>query len=276
MSQNTIIVPVSGGKDSQVVLSMALEKARDRVVAVHQNTGYDHPDTYATITEMEKFYGVPIEHTRNKWGGMFPWLESSAGYFPNSAARGCTQRLKQEPFARWLVDKNYTAENAEIWFGMRSDESKVRASKYGDVGEDDVFTLGDIASFYTQGWRRGLGEIRVRLPIVSWNTEQIFAYIEAEGAPLNPLYGRGHLRVGCYPCFLGRKAEWAAAGKDPIGQQHIQKLVDLEDRWDADGNRKKFIKVHRTWDVRNFIASDPDAEAKIQESPEAECGYCSI
>jgi 3'-phosphoadenosine 5'-phosphosulfate sulfotransferase (PAPS reductase)/FAD synthetase len=265
----TTIVPVSGGKDSQVVLSLAL-KAGVPLVCVHQNTGYDHPDTYRQMEEMEKFYGVTIEHTHNKWGGMIPWLETSA-YFPNSAARGCTQRLKQEPFARWLIEKGYTADNAEIWFGMRSDESAARANKYGEIGPDDDFTLGDIAAYYTQGKRKTLGAIKVKLPIVGWNTQQVFDHIKAEGAPLNALYGRGHSRVGCYPCFLGRKAEWQAAAKDPVGRQHLQKLIELEEHWNASGNQRKFIKVHRVWDIRDFLN-----EADVPDLLDEQCGYCSI
>ena len=265
----TLIVPVSGGKDSQVVLSLALKTGRS-IVCVHQNTGWDHPDTYAQIDEMEKFYSVVIEHTKNKWGGMFGFLEQ-AKYFPNSAARGCTQRLKQEPFAKWLVDKGYNKDNAEIWFGMRSDESKTRGEKYGGVTMDDDFTLGDIAQFYTQGKRKVLGDISVKLPIVEWTTEQIFDYINQEKAPLNALYGRGHHRVGCYPCLLARKSEWQAAGKDPAGQEHLKKMIALEDKWKAEGNPLKFIKVHRVWDVRNFLEGKD-----VRELANEECGYCSI
>ena len=70
MLEKTVIVPVSGGKDSQVVLSLALAQGLTPV-CVHQNTGFDHPLTYRQLEDMERFYGVKVEHTHNKYGGMF-------------------------------------------------------------------------------------------------------------------------------------------------------------------------------------------------------------
>lgn len=268
----TLIVPVSGGKDSQVVLALALLTGRP-IVCVHQNTGWDHPLTYKHIQAMECYYKVPIEHTVNKWGGMLPWLKTSA-YFPNSAARGCTQRLKQEPFAKWLMEKGYNAENCEIWFGMRSDESAARNDKYGGITMDDDFTLGDIARFYNEGKRKHLGLISVKLPIVEWTTEDVFNFLRISGAPVNELYGKGHTRVGCYPCFLARKAEWVACGKDPVGVKHLTDLISLEDEWNQRPHKLKFIKVHRTWDVRNFI--DPNVNPDDMPEDEQGCGWCSI
>lgn len=273
MKLRTVIVPVSGGKDSQVCLSLALslEHASRPVVCVHQNTGFDHPDTYATIEAMERFYGVRIEHTISKYGGMFGLLDKIE-YFPNSAARGCTQRLKQEPFAEWLDSKGFNADNSEIWFGMRSDESSARSNKYGDLSPSDEFTLADVSAFYGEGKRRHLGAIPCRLPIVSWDTATVFAYLRDEGAPLNPLYSRGHHRVGCYPCLLARKAEWKAAAADPTGIAHLNELIAREDKWTTEGNPRKFIKVHRTWDVRAFLKDAADSLPDAND----ECGYCSI
>lgn len=270
MREKTVIVPVSGGKDSQVVLSLALGQ-KIKPVCVHQNTGYDHPLTYSHLGEMERFYGVKIEHTRSKYGGMFGFLDK-AQYFPNSAARGCTQRLKQEPFAEWLDARGFTADNAEIWFGMRADESATRADKYGSIDHNDEFTLADVAAFYGDKKRRHLGAITCRLPIVSWSTEAVFAHLRTEGAPLNQLYAKGHHRVGCYPCLLSRKAEWQAAAADPVGAEHLRQLIAREDAWSANGNPRKFIKVHRTWDVRAFLVN---AGEQLPDASD-ECGYCSI
>lgn len=264
-----IVVPVSGGKDSQVVLSLAKMTGRD-LVCVHQNTGFDHPATYKQLEAMEKFYGVTIEHTISE--GMLPFLERS-GYFPNSAARGCTQRLKQLPFAKWLQDKGFNKENAEIWFGMRSDESRDRTKKYGEITMDDDICLADIGLFYgsTKKLRESIGAIPTKLPIVSWSTEEVFAHLAREGSPVNALYGSGHSRVGCYPCLLARKSEWQLAANDQTGRSHIKSMLALEERWKEEKNHRKFIKVHRVWDVRDFLTGND-----VRELTSEECGYCSI
>jgi predicted metal-dependent hydrolase len=70
---------------------------------------------------------------------------------------------------------------------------------------------------------------------------------------------------------LARKAEWQLAGKDPVGRQHIETMVALEDKWKAEGNPRKFIKVHRVWDVRDFLG-----DRDVRELANEECGYCSI
>ena len=268
-----IIVPVSGGKDSQVVLALAIENySKKDIVCIHQNTGFDHPDTYQQLIDMSAFYGVEIKHTVSKYKDMFGFLEK-AKYFPNSAARGCTQRLKQEPFAKWLKDCGFNKDNSLILFGMRSDESSARNTKYGSINQEDTFSLGNISAFYSNKNNSVIGDICCKLPIVTWTTENVFDFLIASGAPINPLYIKGHHRVGCYPCLLARKSEWELAGADPIGKLHIERLIALEDMWKKEKNPRKFIKVHRNWDVRKFINGNPD---DVVEDVDHECGYCSI
>jgi 3'-phosphoadenosine 5'-phosphosulfate sulfotransferase (PAPS reductase)/FAD synthetase len=272
----TLIVPVSGGKDSQVVLSLALQEIKrttQPLVCVHQNTGYDHPNTYAQIEAMEKFYGVVVEHTHNEFGGMFGFLEQ-AKYFPANGARGCTERLKQKPFLNWLQTKGFNKDNCEIWFGMRADESAARNNKYGARSASEQMMLSDVSPFYgsNKELRETVAFIPTFLPILDWTTEEVFEHIKEEGAPLNELYGKGHNRVGCYPCLLARKSEWVSAGADPVGQEHIKKLITFEDKWKAEGNPRKLIKVHPVWDVRKFL-TDPSDQPELTQ---AQCGWCSI
>ena len=66
MNYKTLIVPVSGGKDSQLCLAIALEThPKEMIRTVHQSTGYDHPLTYQHLEWMETFYGIKIEYTQS-------------------------------------------------------------------------------------------------------------------------------------------------------------------------------------------------------------------
>lgn len=263
----TFIVPVSGGKDSQVCLAWAVEHHdRKDLRVVHQFTGYDHPKTLRHMEYMSRRYRVTIEHTvSSKYKDVFDFIEK-AGYFPSQVARGCTSRLKQEPFARWLESEGLM--NAHVYMGMRSDESAKRANKYGELAPEDIFTLPEISSEYPAKF----SSVTVSLPIVTWTTEEVFAYLAARHDKINPLYQQGHHRVGCYPCLLARNSEWEAAAKDPVGRQHIKKLLDIEEMFVRDKNPRKLIKIHPTRDVRGLY----ERSAPLAPSDDAECGWCSI
>lgn len=263
-------MPVSGGKDSQVCAAWALEYVpRQQLRFVHQNTGFDHPVTYAHMRYMAKRYGIKIEHTHStQYDGMFDFIEK-AGYFPGQVARGCTSRLKQRPFAEWLRSNfALTPGSVHIFMGMRADESRQRGTKYGGLDWDQVLYLPDISSEYGLEFRH----VEVSLPIVNMTTEQVFAFLKDRGDKINPLYAKGHHRVGCYPCLLARNAEWQAASKDTVGRAHIERLVQIEDKFAREKNPRKLIKIHPTRDVRALLAGS----AALTEEDDAVCGWCSI
>ncbi len=266
------IVPVSGGKDSQLVLQLILDSYdRKDVVAVHQNTGYDHPLTYEHLRWMSEYYAIEIHHTRSKkYGDLFNFVRT-AGYFPNHGARGCTSRLKQRPFGEWLQENGFTQPNAcQVYLGMRADESKQRLDSYGDLLPGEIFSLSDISSEYPE---KVYKDVKVQLPIVHLSTENVFDILNRSGVKINPLYEKGHSRVGCYPCLLANGTEWRLAAKDPIGREHITKLLNIEDQFVKENNPRKLIKVHRTRDVRGLLK---DADIEMSSEQEAACGWCSI
>lgn len=269
MENQTIIVPVSGGKDSQLCLQMALEQFdKEKVIAVHQSTGYDHPLTDKHLLDIEKFYGIKIHITKSdKYDDVFDFVEK-VGYFPSSVAKSCTSRLKQQPFAKWLTDNNYCNDNYVVWMGMRKDESRARGTKYGGWNEDIEITLQDFSTEYKD---KRFANIKVRLPIVDYLEVEVFDELNRVGAPINPLYGKGHKRVGCYPCLLSRNSEWQLAAQDPIGRENIKRLIQIEDKFIADKNPRKLIKIHPTRNVRALL--DGDLLTEINES---ECSWCQI
>jgi len=267
-----IIVPVSGGKDSQLCLQMALKEfGKEKVIAVHQSTGYDHPITDKHLIDMENFYGIKIHITKSeKYTDVFDFVEK-VGYFPSSVAKSCTSRLKQQPFAKWLIDNNYCNSGYIIWMGMRKDESRARGTKYGGWNEDIEITLQDFSSEYS---KNVFANIKVRLPIVDFLEKEVFDELNNASAPINPLYAKGHKRVGCYPCLLASNTEWKMAAQDPVGIKHIKRLIEIEDKFVADKNPRKMIKIHPTRNVRALL--DGDLFTLSQEDNSPECSWCQI
>lgn len=271
MNYQTIVVPVSGGKDSQLCLALALDTfPKEKIRAVHQSTGYDHPLTYEHLDWMEGFYDIKIEYTKSdKYTDIFDLIEKQ-GYFPNNVARSCTGMLKQIPFGQWL-EKNdlLRPEACLIWMGMRSNESQARTKKYGELDPEDVFPLSDLSGKYGTKFRH----VMLSLPIVNYTEEEVFAELKRRGHKVNQLYGKGAARVGCWPCLLARNADWELAANDPVGREHIKKLIALEDKFLQEGNTRKLIKIHPKRDVRALLENRTLFDEPDDEST---CGWCSI
>lgn len=263
----TLIVPVSGGKDSQAVLRWAIEThGKERLRVVHQSTGYDHPKTYEHLRYIEQRYGVMVEFTQSqRFKDIFDFIEKDK-HFPHGKKRGCTRALKQLPFKAWLKAERLT--EAHILMGMRAAESSSRKARYGDKANDEEFRLGDLASVYDV---RYLDGVTISLPIVDWTTQQVFDYLRSFGDELNPLYEQGFDRVGCFPCLLGKNKDWELAAQDPVGVENITRLLGLEEFLQMQ-NPNKSLKIHPTRDIRGLLASGKALTAKDNEA----CGWCSI
>lgn len=220
------VVPVSGGKDSQVVLSMAVEEhGPENVRAVHHFTGIDHPLTMAHMDYMAELYGVRIDHTANpKYKDMWELLDKK-NRIPGRLARFCTDELKIQAFNHWLDSQPDPLTDLVILMGMRAQESLPRMKSYGELSPADEFSLFD---FNPKKVRARFRAVRVRLPIVDKSTAWVFEYLRKRGEKVNPLYARGHKRVGCYPCILAGTKDYRLAARDPVGRETIVKLRDFK------------------------------------------------
>lgn len=217
------LVSVSGGKDSDATLLLALERhPADEVIAVTADTGNEHPLTYAHLEYLERRLGIKIhrlmadfsmqiarkaEFVRTKWpehgvpqekidralailkptGNPFLDLCIWKGRFPSRKAQFCTEQLKTLPLTEYALELIDQYGAVESWQGVRADESPNRAK---------------LPEREDQG-----GGLSVYRPILSWTAEQVFEYHRQRGVEPNPLYKLGMGRVGCMPCINARKAE---------------------------------------------------------------------
>ncbi|MDP5205776.1 phosphoadenosine phosphosulfate reductase family protein [Alishewanella sp. SMS9] len=217
------VVPVSGGKDSQACLQLAIEQyGKKSIVGLFNDTKFEHPETYKHIEFMQKFYGVKI-HTVNN-GDVLTEVEK-AKRFPGATARFCTDRLKLRPSREWYRETAKKQGGFVVFLGVRSEESAQRAKRYDlKLGEEE-YAPHEVISFYPK-YLFKMG-VRFRLPVLDWTTKQIFDYL---GGKHNPLYNVGFERVGCFPCLAGGDPQKEKAfAHDKFGREQRIKVAVLEE-----------------------------------------------
>ena len=197
MNKIKIVVPVSGGKDSQACLKLAVSKyEKHEILGLFCDTQFEHPITYKHMEKIKDLYGVEIKTLCD--GRTVPELVKKYGMFPNNYSRFCTDRLKIIPSKKFYDELSKAQGGFEVWLGMRSDESEKRNRRYkGIISSETYFPHEVLKSFPQFLGKRG---VLFRLPVVDWSFKDIIEYL---GDEINPIYkaGKGIDRVGCFPCL---------------------------------------------------------------------------
>lgn len=221
------VVPVSGGKDSQACLKMALtEFNASEIRGLFCDTKFEHPLTYAHVFKMAQMYGVKIDTVSD--GNV---QDRCLRYerFPSGIARFCTDDLKMKPSKRYY--ENLAARQGQgfqVWYGMRTAESHARAKKYADHNDMDLYAAHDL---FPKKYPKFLADMGVmfRLPIVDWTTQEVMEFVGQSN--LNPLYLQGFDRVGCFPCLAaGDGYKKKAFNHDDTGRAHYAIVQVIQDR----------------------------------------------
>lgn len=226
-TQDEIIVPVSGGKDSTATFILALQHFdKDRIIPLHYNTGWDHPKTYAYLNYMQEKSGIQIQYTNYEEAPSMPDLIRKNGKFPNRIYRFCTDRYKEVATRRWLKKQGfYNERKAQLWLGIRSDESHQRKKKYGDLDSNEIHKYRDVFPWFPKSIDKN---VKLRFPVIDWATDDCFDLIRSYGWKRNELYDDGCNRVGCYPCLLASKKKQTEEFNTEFGQKQLKFIKDLE------------------------------------------------
>jgi 3'-phosphoadenosine 5'-phosphosulfate sulfotransferase (PAPS reductase)/FAD synthetase len=152
----------------------------------------DDANPYELIRDfMGRVVGVS-DHGREEYGGMMDRARYRAG-FPGRMQRWCTRELKIEPL-RAYHDHVAELEGIETIsvLGLRGDESPSR-----DAMEEWTDEPEGRRSWGGYIWR----------PILRWTVRDVLEIHNRNGIKVNPLYRKGHNRVGCWPCIYATKEE---------------------------------------------------------------------
>ncbi len=269
-----IFVPVSGGKDSQVCLALAVDAMGvDRVIGIHQHTGFDHPLTYAHMDYMRERYGVEIVDTKNPKYDSVPDVMWDQVMVPSRHARMCTRQLKTGPWFDWLRQQPDHG-TALVFLGMRAAESNTRRENYGSLEDHDVYMMGDISGECPAS----LKNVRAQLPIASWSSPRVFEFLRKRGDKINPLYALGHKRVGCFPCVLAGKASMKLTARDPVGRENIGRLSDAIQaiQWARPDVRIEEFFDHDLEAILNTKESDPFGFMGTDDEQVGGCSWCNL
>lgn len=200
-----VIASISGGKDS-AALALALREADLNFRMVFADTGWEAPETYEYLDLLRKKLGkidvVEVE------GGMTARALHRAG-FPGRMQRWCTQELKINPLRKYHDSIEGDTVSA---VGVRADESESRSK---------MPMLEDSSEWGGYIWR----------PLLNWTVPDVIKILRRHDVPMNPLYYRGHNRVGCYPCIFSNKEEIKLIAEQ--SPETIERIRQLENQTTA-------------------------------------------
>ena len=190
-----IVVPISGGKDSQACLKLALQEYdKNQILGLFCDTQFEHPLTYSHINIIRELYGVKIIKIS---AGSVPEIVLKTKQFPGGIRRLCTDRLKIVPSKKFYTElQKQQGHGFQVWLGMRIQESSARSRAYSGFNDNELYAPHD----FGKGFPKYLEKLGVmfRLPVVTWSENDIFNFLCGEQ---NILYSQGEKRVGCFPCL---------------------------------------------------------------------------
>jgi len=258
MKKVKVIVPVSGGKDSQCCLKIAVsEFGADQVLGLFCDTKFEHKKTYAHIEKLKIIYGAEIVTIND---GDVPTKVRKWGRFPGGGSRHCTDELKIIPTKKFL--KKYAEENGEVlvYYGMRLAESTERKARYENKTHKDLYEPHLIMPNKYPKYLAKMG-VMFKLPILTWTEHQVMTYLDGMH---NPLYNDGFSRVGCFPCLMaGDSDKERAFYYDEVGKAHHDIVKKLE---------KEIGKS--IWTSKSGSQRNNEDQADMFGGPG--CGVCSI
>ncbi|KXB06136.1 hypothetical protein AKJ52_02520 [candidate division MSBL1 archaeon SCGC-AAA382C18] len=200
-----ILIGFSGGKDSEVMLDLAVNLFGSDVPVVFNDTKIEFQETYEHIEKMKNYYHLTDFHKTEPLHTFFKELSYSR------KARSPLQALASRRYCCWTL-------------------KKIPLNKYGDKrwGEWDWITVSGTKKSDSRGRSEyepfmeidnTRAKYHICQPLVEWQDSDVDRYIEKNNLPVNPVY-QWYDSTGCAPCPCPNKHH-----------DYYSKLAEHHPRW---------------------------------------------
>lgn len=191
-----VAVAFSGGRDSLVALHLTMQIKPD-VPVMFVNTSIEFPETRAYVHQIARDWNLnfyEVKPTVNFWKlaeeqgipvagrGNTTFMRDLSKKAGVKLSNSCCRRMKETPARQFYREHGIEG----VVTGLRVSESLMRKLNFADYG-----ALRYSSTYNTL----------VAWPLYAWTDADIASYVEVKALPLNPLYGMGYKRVGCWACL---------------------------------------------------------------------------
>jgi 3'-phosphoadenosine 5'-phosphosulfate sulfotransferase (PAPS reductase)/FAD synthetase len=255
-----VVVSISGGKDSSVLMQYALDNfPLEKLIFVHATIDIDWDETKQVVIDQCIHFGVADKlhfvQAIDKTGKLIGFVdilerkkiskgESVEQMFPSMDCRWCTSSLKTGPINKLV---RTLKGNIVVLIGERAEESDQRALLEAIRFSETLSVNGRTVHHLS--------------PILPCSEREVWSVIKENKIPVHPCYSLGVSRASCAVCIFSSNKEIAVAGNH--APHIVARLVKAERKLSTsyrykaptkkypDGQRESLemiLKLEGAWD----------------------------